>query len=79
MILQGMLAVGLLLAQSPMSHMSKVMTQTKRNNLAVQAGVGRVADNFHLVQKYYLDTSSKASDKQKPGGNALRRLRFDLG
>jgi len=26
-----------------------------------------------------LDTSTKASDKQKTGGNALRRLRLDLG
>ena len=38
--------VGLLLSGSPMSDMSKVTTQTKRNNLAVQVGAGSGAHNL---------------------------------
>jgi len=75
----AMLAVASLLAGSLMPDMSKVMTQTKRNNLAVQVGGWTCGWQLHLVKSYCLDTSTKVSDKQKPGGNALRRLRLDLG
>ena len=81
MTLTAVLAVLLLLVESPMPERSKIMTQTKRNTLVLYVGGWSVRLTYHPFKKLTVEKPSNECqmDTEKNGHLQLRRARLSEG